>query len=370
MTPATVPGSEASTKKLTILFVGCLGRSARSAMVMRALRDLGHDVRAVNSETLNEHGERHYFNDFVWKLRSKIGVPPDRVNVNRSLLHTLAQRRVDVLWIAKALSLRPETLIQARRMQPHISIAFHSEDDMFARHNQSLWFRRALPLYDVVFTHKSYNAHPGELPSLGARRVVMVDKCFHRNLHRPVEVTSTDRGVLGGGVGFVGTFESERAETMLALARAGIPVRVWGSHWEAWRNRHPNLRVEGRALDGEEYVRAIASTDVNLGFLRKQNRDLQTGRSVEIPACGGFMLAERTDEHLSLFFEEGDRGRVLRRASRSAWSKDEVLDVENAAERRAASLRPGHERCLSGRLQLPRSGLTGMLRVARWRSEK
>src|SRR6202035_1081868 len=62
--------------------------------------------------------------------------------------------------------------------------------------------------------------------------------------------------------------------------------------------------VEGRPIYDDDYARAISASAVNLTFLRKNNRDLQTTRSIEIPAIGGFMLAERTDEHRELF-EEG-----------------------------------------------------------------
>jgi GR25 family glycosyltransferase involved in LPS biosynthesis len=49
---------------------------------------------------------------------------------------------------------------------------------------------------------------------------------------------------------------------------------------------------------------AMAGTKVAPCLVRGSNGDGHAMRSFEIPACGAFMLAERTDEHLELF-EEG-----------------------------------------------------------------
>lgn len=285
---------------MRILYVGNLAGSSKGLQLRDAIAEVGCDVVSINSVALAINGEERRASLFE-RVLSKAKLPADSAHTNREIVEEVASCRPDLLFINKVLHVHPWTLARVRELSPRTRLVWYSEDDMFAKHNQSSFFVACLPLFDDVVTTKSYNVEH-ELPSLGARRVHFVDQCFHRDLHRPVVVSHQDHQNLGGEIGFIGTFEAERGRSLLRIAEAGYSVRVWGNSWpEHWRNRHPNLVVEGRGLGAEDYVRAICSTGINLGFLRKANRDLQTGRSIEIPACGAFMLAERTEEHERLF---------------------------------------------------------------------
>jgi hypothetical protein len=287
---------------MNILFIGDLNESARSCQRYRTLQRMGHAVTGITVFPISS-AQGSELGTFIDRVSSKLGIPFDRAGTNRAVRRVIAGTVFDLVWIEKGNSIRPGTLRFVKRMLPNAPLISLSEDDMYASHNRSWYYTRGLRSYDCVFTTKTYNL--AELPLLGARRVELFLDAYDETLHRPIELTEEQRARFGCDVGFVGTFEEPRFRSMLFLAEHGIPVTVWGNGWESVRGRNPNLLIKNEALSADEYVVAVNATKVNLCFLRKMNRDEVTSRSVEIPACGGFMLGERTARHLE-FFREGE----------------------------------------------------------------
>lgn len=281
-----------------VIYVGDTTEGTTSEMRLRALTELGyHVVRVGHHVPATLHGAA----EFAVKVSYKLRRPLDLAGVNAAIVATVAEASPALLWIDKGIAIRPRTLRAVRRRQPSIKIIGFSPDDMVARHNTSTFFLGCLPLYDAFITTKSYGV--AELEALGCPRVVFVDNSYDPATHRPMpsEDPSTTRFTCD--VGFIGHFEAERAAMIDSVAAAGIPVTIRGNGWHAWRKRAAGTVAFGPAVIGDDYARAISATKINLGFLRRINRDLQTTRSIEIPACGGFMLAERSPEHARLFAE-------------------------------------------------------------------
>ena len=283
---------------LRILHVGPMLPGSTTVQRFAALKDLGHQVMEFNSASEKEFVAKP---TLFSRIQRKLLGPQDRAGANACILQNIQSKPFDVLWIDKGLTIYPDTLRKVHGIQPRCQIVGFSPDDMMNPANQSRYFLKGLPLYDYFITNKSYNV--AELTGLGCPKVLFMDNAYDPNIHRPLSVGDDERKRLGGKVGFIGQWEPERAESLRKIALSGIPVRVWGYTWERMKNVPPVMLLENRPLWGDEYVRAIRSFDINLCFLRKCNRDLQTTRTMEIPACNAFMLAERTVEHQRLFFE-------------------------------------------------------------------
>ena len=182
-------------------------------------------------------------------------------------------------------------------------IVSYSPDNMALRHNQSQQYLECVPLYDYIITNKSYIID--DMKRLGAKKVTFVNNSYSEDFHKPYELSEEEKIYLGGDVGFIGAWEEERCKSILYLVDHGVKVKVFGdAKWNKYANYSPNLTIMGHLLNNEDYCKSLNAFRISLCFLRKMNFDTQTTRSVEIPACGGFMMAERTDEHLNMFEED------------------------------------------------------------------
>lgn len=341
-----------------ILYIGDLSPGSTADMRLRALETLGFRVTGANSSAGRIAPRRQPLQYLAVKLRR----PMDMAGVNQRILRE--GPLADILWIDKGVAVRPETLRTLRRSAPRVKIIGYSPDDMLNRNMSSHFFPKTLPFYDLYLTTKSYNV--GELTALGCPRVVFTPNAYDPATHRPLPDDS-EPITFTADVGFIGTFEPDRAGLIEQLAAAGVPVVIRGNDWQPMRRRGlPGITFLPEAIN-DDYARALRTTRINLAFLRKSNRDLQTTRSIEIPACGGFMLAERTDEHRELF-AEGVEAEYFDGAEEMIAKTKRYIADEPA---RRAIARAGRERCLladysyAGRLRdaLVEGGFDGLLKT-------
>jgi len=321
-----------------ILFIGDLNQYGRGYQRYQTLKEMGHDVVAYSHTYVSEPNKIRpptLLYKIFWKLR----IPLDDMGVNFALRREIKRNRYDVIWIEKGNMIWPWTLKHLKRAFPNSALISCSEDDMFVRHGHSLWYRWGICNYDIIFTTKTYNL--SELLLFGARRTSLFLDSYDEKKHKRMLLTDLQRKRFSADVSAIGAFENERAMSMLYLAQNGIKITIWGNGWAGWVGRHPNLDVRNEFLFGEDYSRAISATRININFLRKINRDEVTSRSVEIPACGGFMLAERTKRHLS-FFEEGIEAEFFSSNQELLEKVKKYLENESAREEIAIA---GYQRC-------------------------
>lgn len=233
------------------------------------------------------------------RVMRRVGFPTDPKGHN-GLLRAVAQSgEYQLALIIKGLHIKPSVLLALKNAK--VKLVSWSDDDMLNKSNQSVFYNRGLKYYDLVVTQKTFNANMDELPALGARQVLVLPKAYDPDIHKPMTISAGEPR-FRYDVLFIGHFEQERFTSISFLVDHGLNVTIFGPGWSNVKPRQ-GLVIMNRNLAAEEYAGAISQSKISLGFLRKVNRDLHTGRTMEIPACEGFLLAERSSEHLSLFKE-------------------------------------------------------------------
>lgn len=266
------------------------------------LLEMGHEVVHCDSW----EGMNHYRTKLIWRIWWKATrrvFESHRVAHVAKLLREAKRCTPDIIIVLKGMHVGPEEVRELKRTGAWAAIINH--DDFFSLNpaNVSRAQRAALPEWDYIFACREANVDEVRPYNPNVEFFLFA---YYPRIHRSVPVDPRTEPQWVSDIAFVGTWEKERAAQMEQLVRrVDADYAVWGSQWHKLAPWSPLRRhVRGTEIYLEDQCRAIGAAKLNLGFLRKKNRDFFTTRTFEIPACNGVLLAERTPLHLS-FYREG-----------------------------------------------------------------
>lgn len=326
---------------LKILYAAYLGSGTLSLYRCLALEELG------------PHVVRFPYEPYTWAERASLPVRAVRKaaprlfvgGINRALLAAVRESRPDIVWVDKGVYFTTATLraameVRTRRGQRPLFLHFHP-DDAFHPTIYSALYKDTLLLYDCHFIPHRWVMDDHR--RRGAKRVEFWPYGYYPAVHAPVPPSEAPGPDFGPDVSFVGRWEKGRAEWLERLASGGIGLGVWGTIWDRLAPDSPlRAHLRFRSAIGRELAAVASLSKISLGFLSETNYDGHTSRTFEIPACGGFMLAQRSAGQLE-FFEEG---REIECFSSYEEMHDKIRFYLTHDSARESIRAAGRERCL------------------------
>ncbi len=323
-----------------ILFLGenWYGSCARACCY--ALRRLGCEVTDIDIQTIIPQW-RHRSNRAIIRLLNFRIVR----EYNQLILDTASQVRPDILLAFKG------SLVEARTLEilrsSGITLYNYYPDTSPSNYDRHL--AESIRAYDCIFYTKKFwvRAIPA---GLEGKCLVFVPHGYDAEIHRSLPLQLEDRARYGHDVIVVATHTQYKEWVLSELVGQlpGLDLHIYGNGWSE-RLRSPELKphIHGFPLYGSAYAKSIRASQISLGLISGQVRgitpeDETTTRTFEIPACGGFMLHERTPELLELY-EEGKE--VACFGSPEELAEKVEYYLTHPAEREAIA-RAGHARCV------------------------
>lgn len=173
-----------------------------------------------------------------------------------------------------------------------------------------LGWTAALEHYETIFTFSR-----GLIPvfcQLGAKRAKWLPFAYSPDTHRPRR--SND---LCQGISYFGSWGPLQEQWLEQL----IPhdLKIYGSGWHHLRSdsRLHGCWVKGQGI-GQNMAEAISNSLMTFNLVRAEHGCAHSMKTFEIPACGGFMLSNWTEEQAQ-FFKDSEECVFFH-------SKDELTD--------------------------------------------
>lgn len=286
---------ERSASQYRLLIVGKSGGTNVGASLLRAAKKEGYNAKLMNMDRAFEGPWVQ--RAICWHL---LGHRPPRLKkFSEEVVERVKEFRPDALITTGTAPLTASALQSIGAFG--VARLNYSTDDPWNPNHKASWFLEALPHYDTVFTPR--RANEDDFRRIGCRTVYLPFG-YDASLFQPVSLSEKEREELHADVLFVGGADEERVDLLTPLAESEINFATYGDYWQEYEVTSSCARGHGSP---KTICRATEAADIALCLVRRANRDGHVMRSLEIPAIGGCMLVEDTDEHRALFGPPGQR---------------------------------------------------------------
>lgn len=295
--PLQMCKKQGSNIQKVIIARGAFGDIYESAW-NRALNEMG-----VNSEIYEAHSLT--LPSYFGRVERRILWGPGISRLKRNFVELLKTERPDVTLLYQGHYFGRRTLEQIRQFS---FIAGYHNDDPFGIRKTMLRYRLLLPalgLYHGFHVYRSCNVQ--EALAYGVPKVKVLMPYYLPWLDYPRKLNGEDRKRWGTDVLFAGHAENDfRVECLTKAVHLEILVRIYGEN-RFWKpalspDVYEKIKPIKKVID-EDYRKALCGAKIAVCFLSRWNRDQYTRRVFEIPACGVFLLSERTPIMQTLYQE-------------------------------------------------------------------
>jgi spore maturation protein CgeB len=323
---------------MNILFIGNTSGSSGSLHYFTNLLKLEHAVIPFDPQ---------YFmpRNLIERARIRLGRKPTEDTIRRvanQLVDICARNAFDCIFVMSENFLSADTIetIRLRSKKAPLFI-YHSHDNNFSSGIlKPADFDKTIAAYDFVFTTKSQNVD--RYKKLGQEKAYFIPSAYEPTVHQPIKNGNYESGQFQAS--FIGTYDHSRDEPLKAVGWEKL--NVWGDHWKKFPEFSKyKTQIVPRAVYYFEFADIIGHSKISLGLLREEAGDKHTQRTFEIPACGGFQLAPRSEEILDYFTE--DQEIVCFKNLEELHDKVQFYLANPATRHRIA--KKGYEACLAGK---------------------
>jgi spore maturation protein CgeB len=226
--------------------------------------------------------------------------PVNHEAFNAALVATAQSFRPQIIVVVMGFHIAAKTLKTLKSLTAPVIVNYATDDPFNFRLSNSD-VTASIPLYDVYACTK--RAIMKDVSRAGCRGVHYVPFGYKPSLHFPERPgTPEEISRFDSDVAFIGEADADRMPFFQRLLEAmpDVNLALYGGMWD----RHPATRRYARGVvRGRDFRLALGGTKIAVNLVRRGNRDDHVMRTFEAPACGAFLLNERTPEHLTLLAE-------------------------------------------------------------------